>query len=165
MAITFSENTKFYRPLHEQNTSTVLESIRSKVTGTSSTKKVTPHTYYSLRETRKKLSNLAKVQSLEKLEENWNHNDASPFHPKLIETCLDLVNAIVRQPDVFPTARDSIQFEYEKENGEYLEFEIFEDGMTMLQVDEHDTETEKSFSTIDINQMNQIISEFYGREI
>lgn len=30
-------------------------------------------------------------------------------------------------PDIFPTFRDSIQFEHEKQNGEYLEFEIFED--------------------------------------
>lgn len=30
-------------------------------------------------------------------------------------------------PDIFPTFRDSVQFEYEKSNGEYLEFEIFED--------------------------------------
>ena len=32
------------------------------------------------------------------------------------------------QPRIFPTARNSIQFEYEKQDGEYLEFELFEDG-------------------------------------
>lgn len=30
-------------------------------------------------------------------------------------------------PDIFPTFRDSIQFEYEKSSGAYLELEVFED--------------------------------------
>lgn len=39
----------------------------------------------------------------------------------------DVLAGLDVEPDVFPTARDSIQLEYENSSEDYLEFEVFPD--------------------------------------
>ena len=54
-------------------------------------------------------------------------NGANSFSTKLIEKCREIAMQLAAEPFICPTACGSIQFEYEKENGDYLEFEIYED--------------------------------------
>lgn len=67
--------------------------------------------------------------SFGKLEKNWNLYDADPFENELIEKCVELVKSLKIQPEIFPTARGSIQFEYYFKDGTYFEVEIFEDSI------------------------------------
>ncbi len=46
---------------------------------------------------------------------------------KVLVNAVEILKMLPILPDIFPTFRDSIQFEYEKSDGEYLEFEVFED--------------------------------------
>ena len=72
--------------------------------------------------------NLRILSELAQLENNWNDNGAAGFSEQLIARCRDLVNILNNQPDIFPTAQGSIQFEWENEFGDYLEIELFENA-------------------------------------
>lgn len=61
------------------------------------------------------------LNEIAKLKDNWNNNGANSFSAKLIEKCRGIVMQLAAEPFICPTACGSIQFEYEKENGDYLE--------------------------------------------
>lgn len=56
---------------------------------------------------------------------NWDGYGAKPFNFELINKCKKIVRILSYQPDIYPTGRQSIQFQYELSNKSYLEFEIF----------------------------------------
>lgn len=67
---------------------------------------------------------LKRLDEISDYAKGWNGYEAEPFDPKLIDKCKNIVDYLSVPPMVFPTANDSIQFEYK--NGEtYLEVEIF----------------------------------------
>lgn len=70
--------------------------------------------------------NLGAISELAQLKSNWDNNGAEAFSAQLIARCRNLVNTLTHQPDIFPTAQASIQFEWENEIGDYLEIELFE---------------------------------------
>ena len=55
----------------------------------------------------------------------------------------------------------SIQFEYEKETGEYLEFELFDTKLKVLTMGS-DGNNYSCDMDIDIEEINKVIDEFYG---
>lgn len=73
------------------------------------------------------------LNSIQLLERNWNDNEAEPFSDDLISKTKEILPSLEVQPQIFPTARNSIQLEYEKENNDYLEFEIYEDSIMYYQ--------------------------------
>jgi hypothetical protein len=107
----------------------------------------------------KMVSNIQKLSTISKLSPNWNGYDAPAFSLSLIDKIKSFLFRLSIQPSIFPTGRNSIQLEYEKENGDYLEFEVFPEKVIMLKIigsDEVETE-------IDENQIPQMVDEFYGR--
>ena len=74
----------------------------------------------------KSMDNLKKLNKIAGLKDDWNLHGASSFSESLIEFCRNMLLKLNRQPDIFPTANDSIQFEFEN-NGDYLEIEIYDD--------------------------------------
>ena len=81
-----------------------------------------------------KQDSLKTIKDISKLEFDWNGYGANPINKKAIKLSKDIIMILDVQPDIFPTARQSIQMEYRTENGSYLEFEIFEDKITTLEV-------------------------------
>ncbi len=71
--------------------------------------------------------NIQLLESYKTLPHNWNYNEAEPFSGEIVEKVIRIIKKLKSQPQIFPTGRMSIQLEYEKDNGDYLEFEIFED--------------------------------------
>lgn len=111
---------------------------------------------------KKKLNNINTILSFKKFESNWNGNGAEPFSVAIIQKAFDFINSseLKFQPNVFPTARQSIQFEYEKSNGNYLEIEIFEDRFSAYsEIDDKETE----YESISFNETIKLIDEFYSR--
>lgn len=97
------------------------------------------------------------------LEYNWNDNGAQVFSVKLVERCRRIVNQLVAEPFVCPTACGSIQFEYEKDNGDYLEFEIYEDRIEVYAESLVNGEEETTLYGITANdKMKQMVVDFYG---
>ena len=70
--------------------------------------------------------NLEKLNRIADLEEGWDLYKATSFSNSLIEFCRNMLLKLNRQPEIFPTANNSIQFEFEN-NDDYLEIEIFDD--------------------------------------
>lgn len=87
--------------------------------------------------------NIKKVEEFRKLEKDWNMYDAAPLPLKVIDNAIEILKHLDIQPKVFPTAADSIQFEYEEEirtdedepiSTAYIEFEIKEDKIDMMRL-------------------------------
>ena len=75
------------------------------------------------------------LRSLEKisdLEENWDNYGAPKISDSVIRKARSLLFEIIKKPDIFPTKRNSIQFEFENQEGDYLEFEILDSTITFF---------------------------------
>ena len=79
-----------------------------------------------------RVKNLDILQKISELEYNWDECGSDCFRPNLIKKVVRLIGNISIQPDIVPTGRNSIQFEYFFRDDEYLEFEIFEDRILAL---------------------------------
>lgn len=74
------------------------------------------------------LSLLAKLERFGSLGHNWDHENGLPIPPEVLQEGERLLSSSVLSdypPELFATGRGSIQFEYERDNGEYLEVEVF----------------------------------------
>ena len=105
------------------------------------------------------IENINRLGSFLNLKQNWNNNNAKPFTNKLISKALNILNSLDMPPEIFPTGRDSIQFEYEKDNGDYLEFEIYANKILSLIVI-NNIPSEKVLSNK--NQVERILTKFYA---
>lgn len=109
------------------------------------------------------IRNFRQIDDIAALKDNWNENGASSFPAHMISKAKELVLQLSIQPYVFPTANDSIQFEYEKDDGDYLEFELFGDySLKMFRFTPDKVSTKRYIS---INDMDREVSRFYGRDI
>lgn len=70
------------------------------------------------------IANLRKLDEIQSLPKNWNGNGAPKISRSLINKTKALIINLENQPQLFPTANDSIQIEYEGKDGSYLEFQI-----------------------------------------
>lgn len=71
--------------------------------------------------------NLAKLDSFINLQ--IKPNSEVNINKCCIEVCRNILPKLIKQPDIFPTLKNTIQFEYENSNT-YLEFEIFETNIS-----------------------------------
>lgn len=110
-------------------------------------------------------TNLERLDRFATFEDNWNGNGANKFSKDLIEKAKYIIENISMQPSVFPVARDSIQFEYTKENGDYLEFELYDDGRLTKFIMRCDNITDFGNNGIDmennIDSINEVIKKFF----
>lgn len=102
--------------------------------------------------------NLKKLEQMKLLEDNWNGYGAKIIDNELIEKCKNVIKNLTFQPEIFPTGRESIQLEYELENGQYLEFEVSNNSIDVLEIDINGEE--KEYKT-DFKHINRIVREFY----
>ncbi len=77
---------------------------------------------------------LSRLNDIRKLPDDWNEYGARAFTDTLVYKCERIINLLSVQPSIYPTGRNSIQFQYELGDKSYLEFEIFEDRTLCLQV-------------------------------
>lgn len=108
----------------------------------------------------KMLKNFDKLQEISKLEYDWNENGAEPFSEHLITAVRELIMFLDPQPSIFPTACESIQIEYYKDNGDYLEFEIYDiNNIKLFKVSSSEIQT-STFS--DFEDIQREVNSFYG---
>lgn len=74
------------------------------------------------------------VEGYGNLKNGWNGYGAEKISKPVIDKAKEILLSIDMLPKIFPTGRNSIQFEYEKNNGDYLEFEIFNDKIVYLRI-------------------------------
>lgn len=103
------------------------------------------------------MNSTEKIKSFYELKKDWNDNGADPIESEIITNALFLDEKIPIKTDVFPTARHSIQFEFEK-NGYYLEFELMRsDNVTMFKIVKNKETTE--LFKLDKAGLEKILSE------
>lgn len=110
-----------------------------------------------------KEENKQQIKDISSLEDNWNGYGAKQFSNTIISSAEKIIDILTWQPEVFPTGRESIQFEYEKDNGDYLELELFENGKIKLFILYSDGRKEKKYVTL--NEVKSVVDNFYGSQI
>lgn len=105
-----------------------------------------------------KQRNFEKLRQISMLGENWNGYGAEPFSPELIIKMCRVLNNLHIQPEIFPTALGSIQLEYEKNNGNYLEIQVTEeDKCSVFELIDNQV---KNFN-VSVTELNRLVDEFY----
>lgn len=100
-----------------------------------------------------------KLKTISDLKDDWNDNGAKHFENSLLVQCFSILSTLEEfPPEVFPVADGSIQFEYEKEDGSYLEFDIFENEISEYRVYPDGKEIEQ---IVDKNKISEEVKDFY----
>lgn len=107
---------------------------------------------------------LVRLDEIKSLEYNWNGYGAEPFSASMISQIEKIIRNLSKQPEIYPTAQSSIQLEYNNENGDYLEFEIFDNGVINQFLLKSNGES-ISQKRIPQNTLNKVIESFYGQSI
>lgn len=103
------------------------------------------------------------ITDIANLKDNWNENGASTFSVKLVDRVSRIVDDLPVVPFVSPTAVGAIQIEYEKEDGSYLEFEIYEGKAVQFMVNVNGEESEREITGKSANRIiQQAVVDFYG---
>ena len=102
--------------------------------------------------------NLATLDEIKSLPANWDGCGAQGFSQFLLLTVNQILRGLRVQPEVFPTARQSLQLEYHK-GADYLEFEIFKN----LRVNKFQFIDGQASQELDIpsTSIDTIVREFY----
>lgn len=109
-----------------------------------------------------KMYNIKKLEEIASLQDNWNGNGAKSFSNQLISQVKNLIILLEIQPEVFPTACETIQLEYDKEDGAHLEIEIKEDKSAEVFWIKHTGEEELRNIQANIEMIDKVVKEFYG---
>lgn len=103
-----------------------------------------------------------RLEQILNLPDNWDGDNAKAFSSELIKKVGNILLKLKTQPEIFPTARNTIQLEYEKDDGSYLEFEIAEDeNAKVFMIDSEGNEKQSSVKA-NPEEINNIVSSFYG---
>lgn len=110
-------------------------------------------------------ADLARLQEIAALPPDWNGYGAKPFPTQLIKKCEEILRALPVPPEIYPTARQSVQLQYELPDRSYLEFEVFADRTVCLQVPKrvYADATEEEISTDERDRIREITAAFYRR--
>ena len=111
------------------------------------------------------INSIKRLKDIENLAFDWNGYGAKPFSSALIDKCERIVSLLSVQPSIYPTGRNSIQFQYELEDRSYLEVEIFENMTMCLQVPKriYSEAIEFELTNSEDTQIKEIVEDFYGR--
>ena len=101
--------------------------------------------------------NLKKLDDFSRLDTGWNCYDAKLIPKELIKQTKTVIRVLDVQPDIFPTARESIQIEFDNE-GDYLEFEIFEGNKVVMYQEKDGNEIVEEIRCEDIRKK---VDDFY----
>ena len=71
-----------------------------------------------------KEDNLKKLSIIAGLKDDWNGNGAKAFSKALIAKVRKLLSGIQIQPEIFPTALNTIQLEFDNSRRDHMEIEI-----------------------------------------
>lgn len=111
------------------------------------------------------IKSFKRLKEIEQLGTDWNGYGAKPFSETLISKCKRIVSLLSIQPSIYPTGRNSIQFQYELSDRSYLEFEIFENKTMCLQVPEriYSRAVECELVDSEDEKIKEMVDNFYGR--
>ena len=106
--------------------------------------------------------NLNKLEKISELKKGWNGNGALPLPKKLIKRVGALLDALCIQPEIFPTALQTIQFEFDNARRDHMEIEIGMDDEAEVFIARYDGT--ESFENIPVSAeaIDNRVRAFYG---
>ncbi len=110
------------------------------------------------------IRNLQKLECFRRFNEGWDGYQAVTSSPELVEKLQNIIrlNNLPRQPEIFPISDGSIQLEWEKENGEYLEITATTDDVwEVFQLDVAENEKNGQINA-DSSLIKALIERFYA---
>ena len=106
------------------------------------------------------MKSIEKLQSFLKFPDNWNGYGASHFSEEYLRYVKCLLEQIPEKAEVFPIPDGRVQFEFDKDDGAYLELEInSDDTIDVFEIRADKTEREYIAYSKDIAR---IVMDFYG---
>ena len=106
--------------------------------------------------------NLKKLEDISNLEDGWNGNGAPKFQSSLIKRVRALLKAMAIQPEIFPTAMQTIQFEFDNSRHDHMEIEIGESDVAEIYVAPYDGKDYFEKIQPTALAINERVSAFYG---
>lgn len=104
-----------------------------------------------------------KLELIKKLKDNWNGYGAKPINKIILDYTEKLLDNILVQPKIFPTAANSIQLEYYDKNNQdnCLIIELRENDINIF----NNITNESLFFSYEnfIEKVNESIEEFYQK--
>lgn len=146
-----------YRNSHETYIIPAINSQKNKAVKYSSSNKDDVYTIDD-----SKVAVLRKIDRIKHLTNNWNGYGAKPFDDEVIKKAENMAVLLSYTPEVYPTANGTLQFEYHKSDGAYLEFEVSENNAVPVYI-ENKEGSEKEFEVTDnsYEELNKIVKAFY----
>ena len=107
-----------------------------------------------------KEENMKRLDVIDSLKDNWNGNGAGAFSHELVDKVRILVENLQIQPEIFPTALNTIQLEYENSRRDHLEIEIGETDEADVFIASYTGEELEE--TIPFAKVKERVAAFYG---
>lgn len=111
-----------------------------------------------------KCMNLNKIEFMKAFTEDWNGNGAKAFSVKAIQLFEEIINSLVKQPEIAPTGRNSLLMQYELDDKSILAFEVRENVTEKVFVPQGNytmIETE-TFTDDFVQNISASVEKFYG---
>lgn len=113
-------------------------------------------------------NNIRIIEKMAKFEEDWNGNGAAPYSEQAINLFKKVINGLSKQPELSPTAADSIVMQYTGE-GKTLYIHLGLEKTEVVAIDDVDYTilTEETIRNDEglLNKLNREVSDFYGLEL
>lgn len=111
-----------------------------------------------------KSRSLNTLNDISELDSDWNGYSAKPIPYETIVLCRKIVMSLDYQPEIYPTGRRSVQMEYEKADRSYLEFEISQDKIKVMEVPKRQYKNAKhrEIPASNYESLSEIVNEFCG---
>ena len=108
-----------------------------------------------------KTDNLNKLDLIQGLKPGWNGNDTPAFTDSVIKKVHRIIEKIIIQPELFPTALGAIQLEYDNSRCDHMEIEINDSDVAEIFTVKYSGED--SFESIPATPeaINKKVGEFY----
>ncbi len=106
--------------------------------------------------------NMDKLEVIRRLKDGWNGNGAPAFSDEIVDKVVGLVKGVSLQPEIFPTALNTIQLEYDNSRHDHMEIDVGESDVAQIYIFMRNGEERYEEITVDAKKVDRRVKEFYG---
>lgn len=106
--------------------------------------------------------NLKKLEQISGFKDNWNGNGAPVIPSVIIKKARALIKTLIIQPEIFPTALETIQLEFDNSRHDHMEIEIGRSDTVEVFVAPYDGSDYCETIRATAAAINERLESFYG---
>lgn len=106
--------------------------------------------------------NLKKLEQISGFKDNWNGNGAPVIPSVIIKKTRALIKTLIIQPEIFPTALETIQLEFDNSRHDHMEIEIGRSDTVEVFVAPYDGSDYCETIRATAAAINERLESFYG---